>query len=128
MMRPLNPRSAPTQPDSGLAIDEAPVAQADDQLRQNPPLPRLNVDLARRTITLDGMVHEVHSALALRWVKVLAEHTDEWISSNELKNYDSELDGTRPDRLKRFLPPEILSLIDTDKSRGSRLRLTEKPQ
>ncbi len=40
-----------------------------------PMPPRLTVDLARMTITLDGQTYDVPSENALRWVKVLADHT-----------------------------------------------------
>jgi hypothetical protein len=67
----------------------------------------------------------VSSKLALRWVKVLADHPGEWISAPELRNYDDELDGCRPDRhCKPYLPASILSLIDSDRRKGSRLRLS----
>jgi hypothetical protein len=96
-----------------------PVAPPPEQ----PAPPRLTVDLACKTIMLDGVTHDVSSDLALRWVKVLAEHRNEWISSPELKIYDSELDGARPDRFKQFLPETIRSLIDANRKKGSRLRL-----
>jgi hypothetical protein len=97
---------------------ERPVEQA-----QEPLPPRLKVDLARKTVTLDGVPHEVSSDNSLRWVKVLSEHPSEWISAPELKDHDEELYGARPDRLKQFLPPEILSLIYSNRRKGSRLRL-----
>jgi hypothetical protein len=88
-----------------------------------PPPPRLTVDLARKTITLDGVTHDISSERALRWVKALALHPGEWISSTELKKHDAELDGVRPDRLKKHLPSEVLSLIESDRRKGSRLHL-----
>jgi hypothetical protein len=87
--------------------------------------PRLMVDLDRQTITLDKVAHDINSVLALRWVKVLADHRGQWISSSELQTHDLELDGARPDRLKKFLPVEILSLISTDRRKGARLCLAQ---
>jgi hypothetical protein len=58
----------------------------------------------------------------LRWVKVLAEHPGEWISGPELRHYDQELDGCRPHRLRKSLPPAILDLIDSETGKGSRVR------
>lgn len=76
------------------------------------------------TFTLDGVPVDVSSKQALRWLKVLVEHPGEWISAPEMKNYDDELDGVRPDRhCKSYLPDVVLSLIDTDRRKGSRLRL-----
>jgi hypothetical protein len=86
--------------------------------------PRLTVDLAQKTITLDGVRHEISSDLALRWIKVLDQSPGHWISSTELKNHDPELDGARPDKFKRYLPAAILSLISTDRRKGARLRLS----
>jgi hypothetical protein len=86
--------------------------------------PRLIVDLTCRTITLDRVRHDIDSEVALRWVKVLAEHPGEWISAPDLRNYDAELDGCRPHRRCRpYLPAAVLDLIDTDRRKGSRLRL-----
>jgi hypothetical protein len=104
---------------SRTAIDYAIVSAA----RPAASLSRLTVNLASGSVTLDGIRHDVFSVAALRWVKVLADHPAEWISAPELKNYDQELDGVRPDRLKKHLPQEILSLLKSDRRRGSRIRL-----
>src|SRR5262249_25479242 len=85
--------------------------------------PRLTVDVKRLIVTLDGQTYDVPSAQALRWLKVLCDHPGEWIASNELKTYDTDLDGARPDRLKKKLPAPVQSLIDSDTGKGSRLRL-----
>jgi hypothetical protein len=84
--------------------------------------PRLTVDLACKTVTLDGTKYDVSSENAIRWVKVLAEHPGEWISSSELTKYDSDL-IVRTDRLKRFLPTQVLALIEQRTGAGSRIRL-----
>ncbi|MFH1922219.1 MAG: hypothetical protein ABIP48_20335 [Planctomycetota bacterium] len=110
-------RLTPTTPPAE-SKDEQPEAVIE------PPAPRLTVDLACMTITLDGKPFDLSSKQALRWVQVLAEHEGEWISAPELKGYDGELDGCRPDHhCKPYLPPEILNLIKTDRRKGSRLRL-----
>lgn len=83
----------------------------------------LTVDLKCKTLTVNGCTHEVDSVQALRWIKVLAEHPAEWISGLDLEQYDGELVGCRPDRLKKYLPLEILSLVDSETGKGSRLRL-----
>jgi hypothetical protein len=87
------------------------------------PLPRLTVDLARKTITLDGTPYDVDSDNALRWVKVLADHPGEWISGQDLEKYDSGLINAKTNRLRHFLPDAILSLIDSETGKGSRIRL-----
>jgi hypothetical protein len=84
--------------------------------------PRLTVDVARKTITLDGETDDVTSDAALRWVKVLAEHPGEWISAVELRKHDPELDSARTDRLKKLLPERVQHLIDSETGKGSRLR------
>jgi hypothetical protein len=91
-----------------------------------PPIetpPRLTVNLGRRTVTLDGQTFDVDSDQAVRWLKVLSDHPGDWLSPVEVAEYDPELDGTRLDRLKKFLPPSVLNLIDSKTGRGSRLRL-----
>lgn len=96
----------------------------DEQL---PPI--LAVNLETFTITFDGQKHEVNSELSLRWVKVLADRPGEWVSASELKRHDQELDGFRPDRAKnrKLLPAAILTLIESHKSKGSRLKLPVRP-
>ena len=86
---------------------------------------RLTVDFARKILTLDGVDYDVSSDNALRWVKVLADHPGEWISGADLgrKQYDDLLVGCRTDRLRRFLPKKISTLIDSKKGAGSRIRL-----
>jgi hypothetical protein len=85
--------------------------------------PRIVVDVNRETITLDGKKWAVSSQQALRWVKVLAKHSGEWISSKELKNFDAELDGFEPHKSREKLPAEINSLIESRTGAGSRLVL-----
>jgi hypothetical protein len=82
--------------------------------------PRLIVNLANKTITLDGQIYDVRSENALRWVKVLADHAGEWISSTKLREYDEELDGVRTDKLT--LPDAIAKLIESQRGAGSRVR------
>jgi hypothetical protein len=89
-----------------------------------PPSPRIAVDLACRTVTLNGTPHDVSSANACRWVAVLAEHLGEWISSTELEGYDNELVAVRTDKLRKHLPKNVDDLIESDTGKGSRLRLT----
>ena len=101
--------------------ETAAVARDAEVLPPQLPPPRLTVDLAKKTITLDGNPYDVDSENALRWVKVLAEHAGDWISSTGLKKHDSELDGCRPDRLKKHLPDAVLDLIESDTGKGSRM-------
>jgi hypothetical protein len=93
-------------------------------LLQSPaPAPRrLTVDLARKTITLDGIAHDVDSAIALRWVKVLADHAGERISDPELESYDPELLNVRTHRVLKHIPEPVRALLDTN-NKGSRLCL-----
>jgi hypothetical protein len=79
--------------------------------------------LARKSLTLDGSRYDVPSDNALRWVKVLAEHPNEWISGSELKKHDPELESVRTDRLREFLPEKVRALIDSKTGAGSRIRL-----
>lgn len=85
--------------------------------------PRLEVDIPRRVITLDGKVYDVASVQALRWLAVLAEHHGEWISGGDLESYDAELIAVRTDKLRKQLPDVIAALITSDTGKGSRLSL-----
>lgn len=105
--------------------ESAPKAEAGEQ-SQEPHAHRLTVDLPAKTITLDEEYYDVGSDNALRWVKVLAEHSDDWISGTDPKKYDRELEYERTDRFKKHLPEEILSLIDSETGKGSRICLRRK--
>jgi hypothetical protein len=85
--------------------------------------PRIIVELQKKTVTLDGKTHDVTSERALRWLKILADRPGEWVSSKGLERYDSELLQVRTDHLRKYLPAEICSLIDSQTGAGSRLRL-----
>src|SRR5262245_32491966 len=89
--------------------------------RRNGPR-RLVVNLARMTVTLDGTSYDVPSENALRWVRVLVNHPGEWISGSCLGTHDADLIGVRTDRLRDHLPEEIVSLIESETGKGSRLR------
>lgn len=103
-----------------------PVAECGTQppLPQEPPRPRLSVDLDRMEITLDGSVMGCDSKQALRVLKVYADHPREWIRAADLKGYDPELDGAKPHVLKKNLPAPVRSLIQSSKQLGSRLCLS----
>jgi hypothetical protein len=81
------------------------------------------VDLDRQTLTLDGIQFTVQSVRALRWVRVLAEHPGNWVSSKDLEESDQDLINVRTHKLRKYLPEAVLSLIDSDTGKGSRIRL-----
>jgi hypothetical protein len=120
-------------PEHWASLDEAAripwMEQAVGGSLSNQPqdLGRLQVNLEKKTITLDGTKHEVDSDLALRWIKVLAEHPEQWISSTDLKAYDGNLDGARPHKFKNHLPQPVLALVESDRRKGSRLQWRIKP-
>lgn len=99
------------------------VEQTDAQILPTPKSHCLTVKVECRTVTLDGETFDVKSAMAVRWLKVLSDHPGEWLSADELKRFDRELDGARPDRLKKYVPDPVLRLIDSETGKGSRLRL-----
>lgn len=84
---------------------------------------RLTVDLACKSLTLDGNNYNVSSERALRWVKILVDHSPAWVSSSELGKIDRDLCTNRTDKLKSYLPPEVLNLIDSQTGAGSRINL-----
>ncbi|MDA0836072.1 MAG: hypothetical protein O2955_21295 [Planctomycetota bacterium] len=88
----------------------------------NLPVERVVVDLARKTITLDGIAFDCTSERALRWVKVLADRPGEWFAAGDLTAHDAELMDVRTDRLRKFLPSKILDLIESQTGAGSRLK------
>lgn len=81
------------------------------------------VDLPRKLVILDGIEHDVASEQSLRWLAVLASRPGEWISVSQLEGHDRDLIKVRTDRLRNYLPDCVNNLIETHKSRGSRIHL-----
>jgi hypothetical protein len=80
----------------------------------------LSVDLRCKTVALDGVRYDVTSEQALRWLKVLAEHSGEWIAGPDLQTYDALLVGARTDKLRPYLPKAVAKLIESSTGKGSR--------
>jgi hypothetical protein len=81
------------------------------------------VDFQQKTITFRGKQFDIRSMQALRWIHILAQHPGEWFSSKSLGEIDRELFGVRTDQLRKYLPKEILDLIESKSGAGSRLKL-----
>lgn len=107
---------------NSFGIPRIQKADGENKHLQELAPPRLIVDLTRKTVTLDGMSHDVPSDRALRWVKILVEHRGEWFSGKDLERYDTELINVRTDKLREFLPKEVDILIDSKTGAGSRIR------
>lgn len=103
--------------DDNLVPDEGKQSKEETAKKQ------LTVSIEKITATLDGKEYDLKSEYQARWLKVYAEHPGEWISGPRLEEYDSELSGSRTDRLRSGLPQEIESLIETSKRKGARLKL-----
>jgi len=99
---------------------QAECAQAANLVEE---APRVVVDVERRTVTIEGVAHNVESDRAVRWIKVLADRPGVWVSSRELRAHDDELDDVRTDHLRKFLPKEIDHLVESQTGAGSRLVL-----
>jgi hypothetical protein len=102
------------------------VAGSDGETLERRPANRIAVDLDARTVSLDGIVFDVTSVQALRWVDVLSRQPGCWISSRDLRLLNDELTGARTDKLRKFLPEEIGILIESKAGFGSRFRLPDK--
>src|SRR2546421_2424436 len=83
-----------TEAEAESTLSEAESGEQPLPTKEPPPL-RLTVDLARMEAVLDGVYMECDSKQALRLLKVYAGHPGVWISSTELKGFDSELDGAK---------------------------------
>jgi hypothetical protein len=112
---------APPAADSSADPSDADGREALRSL-ENPP-PRMSFDLAKGTITLDGIPYEISSPQAIRWVKVLAEHPGDWITGPELHHYDEDLAEPRTSRWRQALPEPISRWIETKGNKGSRWTL-----
>jgi hypothetical protein len=116
------PSTAPKeqQAEGPQPVPTEPAAEATILPLKRPS--RIAVDLDAMTIALDGQVTAIRNKMALRWLKVLIEHPNKWISGPELKKYDVTFPSSiRLDRLKEYLPPQIRSLIDSATGKGSRI-------
>lgn len=108
---------------AALCEPDTKTARPDADDLSSAPAIRLCVDLAKKQITVGNQTYDVGSEAALRWIKVLADHRGDWISSSDLEKYDKELLRARTDHLKKHLPEPICILIDSETGKGSRLRL-----
>ena len=104
-------------------IEYAALRLDDGQSQSQQTHRRLIVDIATRTVSLDGQEWDVRSVNALRWVQILADRPKEWITSSDLEKLDNELINIRTDRLKKYLPEPIRDLIEAKTGAGSRLML-----
>ncbi|HEX3152966.1 MAG TPA: hypothetical protein VHR66_33145 [Gemmataceae bacterium] len=107
-----------SDPDGSLGSKNIDHRKPDDKEK-----PRVIVDVARLAISVDGVMYPSTSSLAVRWMKVLADHPGQWFSGSELEKYDGEFLSTRTDRLRKKLDPKITALIESKPGKGSRLRL-----
>ena len=105
------------------SCDSIDVLTNEDNQKKKPKKRKLTVSVEKQSAILDGKEYDLKSAQVARWIKVLVDHEGEWISSPRLKDYDFELDEARTDRLKKNIPDEIRSLIESTPQRGSRLKL-----
>ena len=85
---------------------------------------RMWVDIETREVSIDGVVHQIDSLSAIRWLHVMWQHANQWVSSTDLGGIDPELDGAAPHRFKGFFPKQILILIQSKPGTGSRLLLS----
>ena len=108
---------------SGTELSITTGSEEQSSKGAEPRQARLTVNLKSRMLTLDGIDYNVASILALRWISALEGRAPEWVSSAELVDIDSELMNRRTDKLKRFLPPEVLELIESKPAIGSRIQL-----
>jgi hypothetical protein len=90
---------------------------------KKPAVQRLHVDLGAKLLTLDGTSYPVASERALRWVRILAERSPNWVSGKELPKLDPDLLSERTDKFKPALPSKVRDLIDSQTGAGSRIRL-----
>ncbi len=116
---PTPPSELPMQQtEDGQELDHS-VEQPPPENRTPPanrikPQPRLQVDVDQKTVTLDGTPHKVSHEQAL-WLDALVKANGDWRSS-------TELNVTKPDRLKARLPKEIQKMIESTTGKGSRIR------
>lgn len=90
---------------------------------------RLVIDVNHDLAILDGVEHPVASKNALLFLQVLSEHPNEWISGADLgkgKFGDEYIGLSRPDKLKKFIPSELLAIIESQTGAGSKLVLSRK--
>jgi hypothetical protein len=83
---------------------------------------RLRVDVERMTAYLNGEPLQLKSRLHALFVNELLQRAGAWISAREIYASCPELDGTRLDRLRRELPQELNSLIESKPGTGYRLK------
>lgn len=56
-----------------------------------------------------------------RWLRILAERPNAWVSSADLGELDVELSGQRVERLRKHLHRSIAKLVEVKRGKGARL-------
>jgi hypothetical protein len=84
------------------------------------PPPRIDVDVAAVTVTLDGKPYPVKQEGAILVQALLRKKG--WQSSHDLAKGVFELKGKRLDRIRDKLPEKIQALIETKPGAGYRLK------
>jgi len=56
-----------------------------------------------------------------RWLRILAERPNTWVSSADLGELDVELSGQRIERLRKQLHRSIAKLVEVKRGKGARL-------
>ena len=81
----------------------------------------LSIDIVSQTATLNGRVLLLPTTLVAHFLNQVLSRRGGWITEKEIWNECPELDGTRVDRQRRKLPPELRSLVASKRGTGYRL-------
>jgi hypothetical protein len=87
--------------------------------------PRLRVDVAAATVTMDGIAHAVDPDVA-EWLDALIGARGDWISLEAAKQGHPQLEGkTKPARLMARVPEKIKALVECKRAKGARIALDQ---
>lgn len=119
-----SPETSPESRSSANTLDSQMTSAVTRESAEHLKLSRLSVNIAGHRATLDGQSYDLTGEKQARWLQVLCDNPESWISGPKLKRYDPALEDSRTDRLRKNLPQAIADLIQVDKNFGARLRLT----
>jgi hypothetical protein len=107
----------------GVALPEGRGAQGGMVQPEQKDGPALRLQVRGEAVILDGKRVDLNLTIeaqeeALRFLQALIEANGNWVSGPDIES------GIRWDRVRKKLPSSILSLTETDRRKGNRLRQT----
>ncbi|HEX3659752.1 MAG TPA: hypothetical protein VHV55_28460 [Pirellulales bacterium] len=75
-------------------------------------------------VVFDGTHYPLRDRKSGAYLQALLAAQGDWLGASDIRRLYPEFEGGRPDRIRNRLPAPIRQLVETEPSKGSRIRLT----